>query len=207
MTIAPISLEGTAIRLLPLTLAHLDALCAVGLEPQLWRATTIVVATKADMEAYVRTALDARNAGTAFPFAIVELGTGAIIGSTRYHSIVPEHKRLEIGFSWIALPWQRTAVNTDAKYLLLRHAFEVLGCVRVEFKADAENEQSIRALLRIGAKREGTLRNYRVTASRGIRDLALFSIIGSEWPGIRTELETTLKKTAGRASVSAAPKA
>jgi N-acetyltransferase len=186
-------LEGSAIRLVPLTLAHLDELCAIGLEPQLWRATTIEVKTRAEMEAYVRAALSARDAGAALPFVIVRRETGAVIGTTRFHSMVPLHKHGEIGFTWIALPWQRTGVNTEAKYLLLRHAFEVMGWIRVEFRADAENEPSRRALRRIGAREEGILRHYRISAHRGIRDLAVYSIIESEWPHVRAGLEAKLK--------------
>ena len=194
MAIAPLTLEGTQIRLVPMTPAHLDDLCVIGLEPQLWRATTIQVQTKADMEAYVRAALEAQRAGTALPFVIVERKSGAVVGATRYHSIVPEHRRLEIGFTWIAPPWQRTFVNTEAKYLMLKHAFEALGCVRIEFRADRENAQSCRALLRIGARQEGVLRSYRVSPQRGIRDLAVFSIIALEWPQVRVTLEQKLKK-------------
>ncbi len=177
-----------------MSLSHLDELCAIGLEPQLWRATTIQVQTRADMERYVRAALGAQSDGTALPFVIIERGSGAVVGTTRFHSMVPDHKRVEIGFTWIALPWQRTFVNTAAKYLMLQHAFETLGCIRVEFRADAENEQSCRALIRIGAHQEGVLRNYRVSSHRGVRDMTLFSIIASEWPLVRLTLEKKLNK-------------
>jgi len=199
MIIVPLSLEGSSIRLVPLSLTHLDNLCVIGLEPQLWRATTIHIQTKADMERYVRTALDAQSGGTALPFAIVERASGVIVGTTRFHSMVPEHKRLEIGFTWIASPWQRTFVNTEAKFLMLQHAFEAWECIRVEFRADAENEQSCRALLRIGARQEGILRSYRVSPLRGIRDLAVFSIIASEWSQVRLMLEEKLKKQPNQA--------
>jgi RimJ/RimL family protein N-acetyltransferase len=191
---APLTLEGAVVRLVPLTHAHVDDLCEFGLEPQLWEATTIQVRTRAEMEAYIRTALDAQNSGTALPFVIEEIVSGKIVGTTRYHTICSEHRRLEIGFTWIALPWQRTTVNTEAKFLLLQHAFEILKCVRVEFRADAENERSCRALLRIGARKEGFLRNFRVTPSRGYRDLAVFSIIATEWPQVCDELKAKLKK-------------
>lgn len=188
----PFNLEGRSIRLTPLSIEHLDVLCAVGLEPKLWQATTIQVCTRADMAAYIRAALAGHSAGTAVPFAIVERATDRVIGTTRFHSIVAEHRHLEIGFTWIALPWQRTAANTEAKYLLLRHAFETMDFVRVEFRADAENEQSRRALLRIGAREEGVFRHYRITAHRGIRDLAVYSIIATEWPAVRRNLEIRL---------------
>lgn len=192
--LTPLSLTGKAIQLVPLSFAHVDALCETGLDARLWQSTTIQVRTRAEMEEYVRTALAFRDEGTALPFVIVERASAKVIGSTRYHSFVPEHRRLEIGFTWIAPSWQRTVVNTEAKYLMLRHAFEDLKCIRVEFRTDAENEQSIRAVLRLGAKQEGILRNYRVTAHRGVRDLAVFSMVESEWPRIRTELETKLAR-------------
>jgi N-acetyltransferase len=119
-------------------------------------------------------------------------GSGQVIGATRYHSIDKDARRVEIGFTWIARAWQRTAVNTETKYLMLRHAFETMGCERVEFRADGENEPSRRALLRIGATEEGLLRRYRPTAHRGWRDIRLFSIIAPEWPALRARLETRL---------------
>jgi N-acetyltransferase len=193
MRATPLTLEGSEIRLVPMTEAHVDGLCAVGLEPELWRSTTIQVRTRTEMEDYVRAALEARDAGTALPFTIVECGTGAIIGTSRYHDMAPEHRRLEIGYTWISLAKQRTKVNTESKYLLLRHAFEVMECVRVEFKADAENEKSRDALTRIGAKLEGIHRSCRISKHRGIRDLAVFSIIAPEWPVIRAHLEAKLR--------------
>jgi N-acetyltransferase len=186
------SLEGETIRLVPLSRHHLADLCAVGLDPALWQATTIAVTSAADMATYILSALEGAEAGTALPFVIVERSSGTIVGTTRIHSIVSEHRRAEIGFTWIARPWQRTKVNTEAKYLLLKHAFEAMGCIRVEFKADFENQQSRRALLRIGAREEGTLRNYRISAHRGIRHLSVYSIIESEWPSVRASLEAKL---------------
>ena len=189
----PITLVGSSIKLAPLTLAHLDRLCHIGLDPRLWQATTIQIQTREQMESYVRAALDAQSAGTALPFVIIDNRTGEIVGMTRYHSAVPEHRRVEIGFTWVAPERQRTTVNTESKYLLLRHAFEQLGCIRVEFKANAENEQSRRALLRIGAKEKGTLRNYRLSPSGQMFDLTVFSITSAEWPRVRSNLEAKLK--------------
>jgi len=198
--IAPFNLEGAAIRLTPLKVEHFEELCAIGLEPSLWRWTTIEVRSRADMESYVRSALDAQSGGTALPFVIVDRVTGRLVGTTRFHSIVPEHKRLEIGFTWIALPRQRSGVNTEAKYLMLRHTFEAMKFIRVEFRADADNEQSRRALVRIGASEEGVLRSYRISAHRGIRDLAVYSIIDSEWPQVRATLEAKLKNEPNKAA-------
>jgi len=121
--------------------------------------------------------------------------TGEIAGTTRYHTIVREHRRVEIGFSWVGLPWQRSPVNSKTKYLLLRHAFEQAHCQRVEFKADRENAPSIRALLRIGAQQEGVLRRYMHSAHKGARDVAIFSIIDADWPALKVRLEARLYDT------------
>lgn len=135
--ISPFSLAGRFIRLTPLRLDDLDDLCAIGLDPSLWQSTTIQVVSRGDMEAYVQAALAAQHRGTAVPFAIFERTTDKLIGSTRFHSIEFAHRRLEIGFTWLGCPWQRTFANTEAKYLMLYHAFEHLGCIRVEFRADS----------------------------------------------------------------------
>ena len=192
MNIEPVTLDGERIRLVPLTLAHHPQLCEVGLDERLWRLTTIRVQTPEDMLRYVRTALQTQAEGTALPFVIVEKSSGRTIGTTRYHSIHAAHRRLEIGFTWISVPWQRSGANTEAKYLMLKQAFEQYRCFRVEFKADRENEPSCRALLRIGAKQEGVLRNYMVSRHKGIRDLAVFSIIDAEWPEVKARLEAKL---------------
>jgi RimJ/RimL family protein N-acetyltransferase len=126
------------------------------------------------------------------PFAIVEKATGRAIGSTRYGNIDRTHHRVEIGWTWVAREWQRTAMNTEAKYLLLRHAFETLGCMRVELKTDSLNERSRAAILRIGAREEGTFRNHMITASGRIRHTVYFSIIDSEWPAVKVHLEARL---------------
>jgi RimJ/RimL family protein N-acetyltransferase len=185
----PLTLEGVHVRLEPLTLAHLDALVAVGLDPDLWRWTTQVVRTPQEMAAYVRAALDEQAAGRALPFATVHRPSGRVVGSTRFGAIEPAHRRVEIGWTWIARPWQRTAVNTEAKYLMLQHAFERWGCLRVELRTDRLNERSRRAILRIGAREEGILRSHLVTATGRVRDTVVFSIIAEEWPAVRAALE------------------
>jgi N-acetyltransferase len=192
MLVEPITLEGAYIHLAPLALAHHQQLCAIGLEPVLWQQTTVHVQTSAEMLHYIQTALDSQAAGTALPFVIILRATGELVGTTRYHSIVRDHRRLEIGFTWVGRPWQRTPVNTEAKYLLLKHAFEQYGCQRIEFKADSQNERSCQALLRIGATREGILRQYMRSAHKGARDVAIFSIIDSEWPQVKARLEQRL---------------
>jgi len=190
----PVTLEGRHVRLEPLSLAHHDRLCAVGLDAELWRWGLSTLATPADMRAYIETALAWQAQGTAVPFAIVARATGQVVGSTRYANIERADRRLEIGWTWLARAAQRTPANTEAKYLPLRHAFEVLGCIRVEFKTDVLNERSRAALLRIGAKQEGILRSHMVTASGRIRDSMYFSIIAGEWPTVKGGLEQKLAR-------------
>jgi len=190
----PVTLEGRHVRLEPLSLAHQDGLCAVGLDAELWRWAQTSLATPADMRAYIETALTWQAQGTALPFAIVARATGQVVGSTRYANIERADRRLEIGWTWIARAAQRTPVNTEAKYLLLRHAFEVLGCNRVEFKTDVLNERSRAALLRIGATQEGVLRSHMITASGRVRDSVYFSIVAAEWPAVKVGLEAKLAR-------------
>jgi RimJ/RimL family protein N-acetyltransferase len=190
----PVTLEGRHVRLEPLALRHLDGLCAVGLDAELWRWTGAEVATPADMRDYVATALAWQAQGSALPFALVVPATGQVVGSTRYANIDRVNRRLEIGWTWVARTAQRTPVNTEAKYLLLRHAFEGLGCIRVEFKTDVLNERSRRALLRIGAREEGVLRSHMITATGRVRDSVYFSILVAEWPEVKAGLVEQLAR-------------
>jgi RimJ/RimL family protein N-acetyltransferase len=144
------------------------------------------------MAAYIEAALNEEERGVSLPFAIVDKAAGRAVGSTRYGNIDRTNHRVEIGWTWIAREWQRTAINTEAKYLLLRHAFESLGCMRVELKTDSLNERSRAAILRIGAREEGVFRNHMVTASGRIRHTVYFSIIDSEWPAVKARLEAKL---------------
>jgi RimJ/RimL family protein N-acetyltransferase len=196
MNVVPVTLEGRHARLEPLAKAHVAGLAEVGLDEELWRWIPTAVRTREEMAAYVETALDEQQRGVALPFAIVEKAAGRAIGSTRYGNIDRTHHRVEIGWTWVAREWQRTAINTEAKYLLLKHAFESLGCMRVELKTDSLNEKSRAAILRIGAKEEGTFRNHMITASGRIRHSAYYSIIDSEWPGVKARLETKLSSHA-----------
>jgi len=189
MDISPIILEGARARLEPLELSHHEQLCEVGLDERLWRLTVLKVKTPGDMLKYIEMALAAEADGTALPFVIIEKTSNKIIGTSRFHNINLSQKRVDIGFTWLAVQWQRTGINPEAKYLMLKHAFEHFGCVRVEFKVNAVNEPSCRALLRIGAKHEGTLRNYMISTDGSPRDVAIFSIIDSEWPAIKARLE------------------
>ncbi|MBI4503380.1 MAG: GNAT family N-acetyltransferase [Gemmatimonadetes bacterium] len=187
-------LEGAYVRLEPLSVGHLDGLCPVGLDERLWKWTTSQVRTRDDMRRYVETALEWQRAGTALPFANVWRSENRVIGSTRFANIDRANRRVEIGWTWIGLPWQRTAANTEAKYLMLRHAFEVLHCIRVEFKTDALNAVSRRAISRIGAREEGTLRSHMIAESGRVRDTVYFSIIESEWPRVKADLERRLAR-------------
>ena len=189
-------LEGAQVRLEPLTLAHHAALCEVGLDPELWQWIPYRATTAQEMLAYIQSALQDQAAGTAQPFATVERSTGRVIGSTRYMNIDVTNRRREIGATWIAKPWQRTAINTEAKYLMLRHAFETLDCIRVELKTDALNQKSRKAILRIGAKEEGTLRRHVVTWTGRVRDSVYFSVLDSEWPQVKAALEAKLTRKA-----------
>jgi RimJ/RimL family protein N-acetyltransferase len=188
MDVEPVTLCGRTVRLEPLTLEHVPALSAVGLEPDLWRWTPTAVSTAEEMLTYVSIALDEQRRGLALPFAIIHRASGKAIGSTRYANIDTRNRRLEIGWTWVIPSFQRTVVNTEAKLLLLTHAFEILGMHRVEFKTDVLNEKSRQALLRLGAAEEGTFRKHLITASGRVRDTVYFSIIDTEWPAIKTRL-------------------
>jgi len=192
MNVAPVMLEGSHVRLEPLAKAHLAGLAQAGLEEELWRWIPVPVRTVEEMAAYIETALQEQERGVSLPFALMEKATGRAIGSTRYGNIDRTHHRVEIGWTWVAREWRRTAVNTEAKYLLLKHAFEMLGCIRVELKTDSLNEKSRAAILRIGAKEEGIFRNHMITVSGRIRHTVYFSIVDSEWPAVKARLESLL---------------
>jgi RimJ/RimL family protein N-acetyltransferase len=194
LQIRQVTLQGAHIRLEPLTLSHLDGLCEIGLDPDLWQWIPAPVKSRDDMLHYIQTALQWEKDGTALPFANVEQSTGRIVGCTRYMNIDKPNRHVEIGATWIGRPWQRTAVNTEAKYLMLRHAFETLGCIRVELKTDELNQRSRNAILRIGATQEGIFRQHVVCADGRLRNSVYFSIIDSEWPHVKTALEQKLNQ-------------
>jgi RimJ/RimL family protein N-acetyltransferase len=196
MIVTPVTLAGRHVRLEPLAIAHLAGLAEIGLDEELWRWIPTAVRTKEEMAAYIETALKEQERGISLPFALVEQATGRAIGSTRYGNIERTHHRVEIGWTWVGREWQRTAVNTEAKYLLLRHAFETLGCIRVELKTDSLNERSRAAILRIGAREEGVFRNHMITASGRIRHSAYYSILDSEWLAVKARLESMLNSPA-----------
>jgi RimJ/RimL family protein N-acetyltransferase len=193
MVIVPVILEGQYVRLEPLRPEHATGLAEIGLDEDLWKWIPTPVRTPAEMSSYVQTALKEQANGSALAFVLIEKASGRTIGSTRYGNIERAHYRLEIGWTWVARQWQRSPINTEAKYLLLRHAFETLKCIRVELKTDSLNDRSRAAILRIGAREEGTFRNHMVTASGRIRHTVYFSIVDSEWPEIKARLEARLR--------------
>lgn len=194
MKIEPVTLEGKHVRLEPLSLNHHADLCEVGLDEELWRLTTVMIQTPEAMRSYIEEALKEREAGRSVPFATIERATGKIVGSTRFGNIDAANLRVEIGWTWVAKNWQRTAINTEAKYLMFKHAFETWKCNRVELKTDSLNERSRNAILRIGAKEEGTLRNHMITYTGRLRHSVYFSVIESEWSDVKARLEEIMKR-------------
>ena len=193
MKIEPVTLQGRVVRLEPVALAHVPGLARVGLDPELWRWIPTQVADAAQMQAWVQTALDEQTAGTSLPFAIISQASGEAIGSTRYMNIVPAHRRLEIGSTWLSTAAQRSGANTEAKLLLLTHAFEALKAIRVELKTDALNSKSRAAIARIGGIEEGIFRRHVICASGRVRDTVYFSMLDNEWPAVKTRLFSMLR--------------
>lgn len=196
MAVVPLEprvLSGTYVRLEPLSLAHLEPLCEVGLDAELWRWTIDEVRSAEEMRRYIEAALAAQRQGSALPFVTIEQSSGSVVGSTRYGNVSLADGRVEIGWTWVASAWQRSAINTEAKYLLLRHAFEVLGCGRVELKTDVLNERSRRAIERLGAVEEGVLRRHTRTSRGRVRDTVYYSIVDEEWPHVKARLEQRLE--------------
>ena len=198
----PVTLEGRLVRLEPMTLDHLDGLADVAFDPGLWRWTLARPVDRDGLRAWMETAIGNREAGTELPFVTVDRRTGRPVGSSRYLNIVPEHRRLEIGWTWLARAWQGTGHNREAKLLMLEHAFERLGCMRVEFKTHARNERSRGALLGIGATFEGVFRKHMLMPDGGIRDSAWFSVTDEEWPRVADRLR---QDVAAAASAQATP--
>jgi N-acetyltransferase len=193
MKLEPVVLEGRHVRLEPMTAAHAPALVAIA-RPELFRYMPFSMHTAAAVDDFLRISARLAAKGTACAFAIVALRPRATAGGTGYWNYDAEHRRLEIGATWLAPDFQRTAVNTEAKYLLLQHAFERLGCQRVEFKTDSLNAPSRAALQRIGAVEEGTLRNHMVMPDGRKRHSVAFSVIAEEWPAVKARLEGMMAK-------------
>ena len=186
------TLEGRIVRLEPLSLDHLDALTEVGLDPALWRWTLARPTDRAGIQSWIEAAVANREAGSEMAFATIDRATDRAIGSSRFLSIVPEHRRLEIGWTWVTTTWQRRGANQEAKYLQLRHAFEDLGANRVEFKTDSRNEKANPALLSIGATFEGTFRNHMIMPDGTLRHSNYYSVTVEDWPGVKARLEARI---------------
>jgi RimJ/RimL family protein N-acetyltransferase len=195
MDVKPTILEGQYVRLEPLAMGHHSALCDIGLQEEIWRWTTSLVLTPDEMRTYIETALKEQAEGKSLAFATIDKATNTVVGSTRFGNIDRSNRRVEIGWTWINPQWQRTYINTEGKYLMLRHAFEIWQCIRVEFKTDSLNEKSRSAILRIGAKEEGIFRNHMITYSGRLRHSVYFSIIDSEWPQVKANLEVKMAKS------------
>lgn len=186
------TLQGQRIVLRPLQYSDADALVRAAADGELWDLTVTVVPSASTVDSYLKKALDGRDAGTVLPFAITLKDSGEVIGSTRFWKIDPLNRKLEIGSSWISASWQKSFVNTEAKYLMLRHAFEELDCVRVQFTTDENNQKSRQAILRLGAQQEGIVRHERIMPDGRKRNSVRFSIIDDEWPQVRLHLEQKL---------------
>ena len=189
--VMPVALEGSVVRLEPIRREHAEIFWDVAKDAldDIFQWIPYRMKTHDDFRRVVEKAWDEQERGESVVFATVERSSGRVVGSTRFMNIDRVNRRVEIGSTWIAPAWQRTAVNTEAKYLMLRHAFEVWNCFRVELKTDALNQRSRNAILRIGAKEEGTLRRHVLTWTGRVRDSVYFSILDSEWPEVKLRLE------------------
>lgn len=193
LKIAPVTLTGRFVRLQPLTREHVDALDQIAYAPSIWTWMPKSLTNRAELEGWVNEALAAQQSGTALPFATVLRSNDLVVGSTRYLNISARDGRMEIGGTWIAPEHQRSAVNTEAKLLMLTHAFETLGATRVEFKTHAKNEKSRRAIERIGGVFEGLHRKHMLHQDGSRRDSAWYSILDDEWPSVKVRLESMVK--------------
>lgn len=193
--VKPIVLEGKHVRLEPMTEEHVPALAEIGVGQDFWDFMVYGdMKTEDHMRGWVDEILERAEKGTDLPFVAIHLESGRVAGATRYLNIMPNDRGLEVGGTWYGLDFQRTAVNTECKYLLLSHAFETLGCIRVQLKTDSRNERSQKAIERIGAKREGTLRNHMVLPDGHIRHSVFYSILDTEWGDVKKNLEEMMMK-------------
>jgi len=193
MEVSLITLEGNHVRLVPLTAAHKESLISAAADGELWNSTFTVVPSSETISAYLDAAFEGQAQGRELPFVIIQKSTGVVVGTTRFYFIDRENRSAEIGYTWLAAKAQRTMVNTEAKLLLLRHAFEYWNCIRVSLVTDVLNEQSQKAILRLGAKQEGILRNHLIMPDGRYRDSVCFSIIEAEWPDVKARLEARLE--------------
>jgi RimJ/RimL family protein N-acetyltransferase len=192
--VKPVTLRGERALLVPLEEAHVKGLADAGAAPEIWHYMPAWPSSAEEMRAVVEQALRLRDAGAEMPFTIIDQADGRIVGSTRYLEITPAHRGLEIGWSWLTPEVWRTRINTECKLLLLRHAFEELGAIRVQLKTDLRNARSQAAIARIGGVREGVLRQHRIMPDGYLRDTVYFSILDHEWPVVRARLEGFLQR-------------
>lgn len=196
LEIAPVTLEGHGLRLEPLARAHEPDLAAAAADGHLWELWYTSVPAPGASARYVDDALDGQRAGHMLPWAVRELASGTIVGTTRYHDIVAAIDRVEIGYTWYAARWQRTHVNTACKLLLLEHGFERLGCRVIGLRTDNFNFASQRAIERLGARKDGVLRHHQARRDGTVRDSVMYSILAGEWPDVKRHLETRLSRRA-----------
>ncbi|MDQ3242771.1 MAG: GNAT family N-acetyltransferase [Gemmatimonadota bacterium] len=192
MDLSPLTLDGTRVRLDPMSLDHLDELSAAGAFDDLWKWTRTRATTRESMREYMEAAMAEAAQGVAMPFVTVDKASSRIVGSTRFGNIDPFNRRVEIGWTWITPEFQRSYVNSEAKYLMLRQAFEVWDCVRVELKTDVLNSKSREAMRRLGATEEGVFRKHMLAYGGRFRDSICFSILDTEWPAVKQKLESSL---------------
>ncbi len=188
----PLTLEGRMVRLVPLEERHVDGLTRIADDPSIWRYLPWSLETRADVERWVQRALEGAKSGRLVSFAMIEEATGTVVGTTSFRDIEREHRTAEIGGTWIGVPWQRTAVNSEAKYLMLRYLFDTLGWQRAWLKTDVLNVRSRRAIERLGATREGVMRKNMIVQNGRQRDSVLYAIVDDDWPAIRARMEAAL---------------
>ena len=194
--VVPLTLTGKHVRLEPMTEAHIPVLATIGAGQEFWDFMVYgKMENEDDMRGWVRDILSRAEKGTDLPFVAVHLASGRVAGATRYLNIMPNDKGLEVGGTWYGLDFQRTPVNTECKYLLFRHAFETLGCIRVQLKTDLLNERSQKAIGRIGAVKEGVLRNHMILPDGRVRHSVFYSILDTEWPDVKKKLEEMMERT------------
>lgn len=191
---APVELSGHGVRLVPLALTHTEGLQAAAADGELWRLRVTSVPEPENTASYIQDALNGQANGTMLPFAVLDAGTGQVMGCTRYHDIVPQVARLEIGYTWYAARYQRTHVNTASKLLLLRHAFDTLGAAVVGWRTDNFNFASQKAIERLGAHKDGVLRHHALRRDGTVRDSVMYSLMAGEWPETRHHLEYALSR-------------
>jgi N-acetyltransferase len=197
-TAEPVTLTGGSIRLEPLRTEHVGALEAAARDGELWNLRVTSVPAPGETAAYVAAALKGQDDGHMLPFVVVDAASGGVIGSTRYHDIVPAVERLEIGYTWYGSSWQRTHVNTTCKLLLMQHAFETLGAQLVGWRTDNYNFASQRAIERLGARRDGVLRHHALRRDGTVRDTVMYSLAAGEWPEVKAHLQYQLARPRGQ---------